>query len=312
MIPKILIIAGPTASGKKKIALHAAERFDGEIISADSRKVYRYLNIGTAKTSAESRERIPHHLIDIVDPDEPFNCGEWVLRAAETASEIIGRGKLPIISGGTGFYIKAFINGLSEGINADMAVRENLKNEIEQIGAPALHARLSKIDPQRASEIHENDSFRIMRALEIFHSTGRTFTEFREEKIIKGGKYDYFSIGVEKERSELYRCINSRVDAMLSQGLLDELGSVLDMGYSRDITALDTVGYKEWFPYLDGESSFEECLEKVKADSRHYAKRQVTWFRAMKDFNRIDPDEPGTVDAIFADVEKWLGRNFSS
>ncbi|MFC1651217.1 tRNA (adenosine(37)-N6)-dimethylallyltransferase MiaA [Candidatus Latescibacterota bacterium] len=312
MIPKILIIAGPTASGKKKIALDAAERFNGEIISADSRKVYRYLNIGTAKPSTETRERIHHHLIDIVDPDEPFNCGEWVIRASEAAHDIIGRGKLPIISGGTGFYIKAFMNGLSEGISADIEVRENLKREIDEIGAPALHAKLSKIDPQRAAEIHKNDSFRIMRALEVYYSTGRTFTEFREENIIKGGQYDYFHIGVEKKRAELYRCVDSRVDSMVSLGLLDELGSVLDMGYSRELTALDTVGYKEWFGYLDGELSFEECLEKVKADSRHYAKRQVTWFRAMKDINRIDPDEPGAADIIFGEVEKWLGRTFSS
>ncbi|MFC1552060.1 tRNA (adenosine(37)-N6)-dimethylallyltransferase MiaA [Candidatus Latescibacterota bacterium] len=312
MIPKILIIAGPTASGKKKIALDAAELFDGEIISADSRKVYRYLDIGTAKSSAAARERIPHHLIDIVDPDEPFNCGEWVIRASEAARDILARGKLPIISGGTGFYIKAFIHGLSEGISADTEVRENLKRELDETGAPALHAKLSAIDPRRAAEIHENDLFRIMRALEVYYSTGKTFTEFREENIIKGGDYDYFHIGVEKKRAELYSCVDSRVDVMVSQGLVNELTSVLDRGYSRDLTALDTVGYREWYPYLDGDMTFEECLETVKADSRHYAKRQTTWFRAMKDIRRIDPDEPGAVDAVFSDVGKWLGRTNSS
>lgn len=312
MTPKILIIAGPTASGKKKIALEAAERFNGEIISADSRKVYRYLDIGTAKPNAEARARIPHHLIDIVDPDEPFNCGEWVIRASEAARDIIAHGKLPVISGGTGFYIKAFIHGLSEGINADENVRETLKRELDETGAPALHARLSAIDPQRASELHKNDSFRIMRALEVYYSTGKTFTEFCEEKIIKGGDYDYLHIGVEKKRTELYRCVDSRVDVMVSAGLVDELKSVLSRGYRRDLTALDTVGYKEWFGFLDGEMTFEECLVKAKADSRRYAKRQTTWFRAMKDVRRIDPDVPGAVDAVFSDVEKWLGRTNSS
>ncbi|MFC1539058.1 tRNA (adenosine(37)-N6)-dimethylallyltransferase MiaA [Candidatus Latescibacterota bacterium] len=312
MNPKILIISGPTASGKKKIALDAAERFDGEIISADSRKVYRYLDIGTAKPSATALKRIPHYLIDIVDPDEPFNCGEWVIRASKTARDIINRGKLPVISGGTGFYIKAFMYGLSEGISADSEVRENLKREFDEIGAPAMHAQLSKIDPQRAAEIHENDSFRIMRALEVYYSTGRTFFEFRAEPIIKGGEYDYFHIGVEKERDELYRCIDNRVDSMVEQGLIDELKRILDMGYSRDLTAFDTVGYKEWFPYLDGASAFEVCLEKMKADTRHYAKRQMTWFRAMDNVKRIDPDEPGAVDSIFGDLKRWLDRKVSS
>ncbi|MFC1541741.1 tRNA (adenosine(37)-N6)-dimethylallyltransferase MiaA [Candidatus Latescibacterota bacterium] len=312
MIPKILVIAGPTASGKKKIALDAAERFDGEIISADSRKVYCYLDIGTAKPSAEARERIPHHLIDIVNPDELFNCGEWVIRASETARDIISRGKLPIISGGTGFYIKSFMHGLSEGISADSEVRENLKRELDESGAPALHAKLSEIDPRRAAEIHENDSFRIMRALEVYYTTGRTFSEFRAEPIIKGGEYDYFPIGVEKKRDELYRCIDSRVDSMVEQGLLDELKRALDMGYSRDLTAFDTVGYKEWFPYLDSELSFKECLEKMKTDTRHYAKRQMTWFRGIENVKQIDPDETGAVISIFGDVEKWIDRTVSS
>lgn len=306
MKPKILVIAGPTASGKKKIALEAAELFGGEIISADSRKVYRYLDIGTAKPSCEVRIQIPHHLIDIVDPDEQFNCGEWVLRASEAARGILDRGKLPIISGGTGFYIKAFKEGLTEGISSDQEVRESLKKELKEKGSASLYQKLLKIDPQRAAKIHENDSFRIARALEIYYTTGKTFTALHENDVTKGGEYNYFTIGTAKKRNELYKYIDRRVDDMVSRGLLDELKSILNMGYSRDLTALDTVGYREWFPFLDGEMSFEKCLEQVKRNSRHYAKRQMTWFRARKEINWIDPDVPGAVERKCKEVESWL------
>ncbi len=307
MIPKILIIAGPTASGKKKIAFDAAERFDGEIISADSRKVYRYLDIGTAKPSLDARARIPHHLIDILDPDEPFSCGEWVLRASEIARDIVSRGKLPIISGGTGFYIKAFMHGLSEGIEADSEVRERLQRELADSGTPAMYAKLAAVDPVRARELHENDSFRILRALEVYYSNGRTFTECRTSDVVSGGEYDYFSIVVEKERAALYRSVNNRVDDMVARGLVEELKSVLEKPYRRDLTALDTVGYKEWFPYLDGESTFKECLERMKSNTRHYAKRQTTWFRGMDNVRQINPVEPGAAEEVFAEAEKWLG-----
>jgi len=304
--PKILVIVGPTASGKKKIALEAAELFDGEIISADSRKVYRYLDIGTSKPSDEARKRIPHHLIDIVNPDDQFSCGEWVLRASEAAQDILDRGKIPVISGGTGFYIKAFMEGLTAGISPDPEVREALKKELEEQGPVVLYQKLLKIDSRRAAELHENDSFRIARALEIYYTTGKTFTESRENDILKGGEYDYFTIGIAKKRNELYRCIDRRVDDMVSSGLLDELKSVLNMGYSRDLIALDTVGYKEWFPFLDGELSFEKCLERVKRNSRRYAKRQMTWFRARKEINWVDPDVPGVVERKCKEVRGWL------
>jgi len=303
---KILVITGPTASGKKKIALEAAELFDGEIISADSRKVYRYLDIGTSKPSGEARKRIPHHLIDIVNPDDQFSCGEWVLRASEAAQDILDRGKMPVISGGTGFYIKAFMEGLTAGISPDPEVREALKKELKEQGPVVLYQKLLKIDSCRAAELHEHDSFRIARALEIYYTTGKTFTESRENDIIRGGEYDYFTIGIAKNRNELYRCIDRRVDEMVSRGLLDELKSVLNMGYSRDLIALDTVGYKEWFPFLDGELSFEKCLERIKRDSRHYAKRQMTWFRARKEINWVDPDVPGAMERKCKEVGSWL------
>jgi len=304
--PKILMIVGPTASGKKNIAFKAAKMLDGEIISADSRKVYRYLDIGTAKPSCEARKKISHHLIDITNPDEPFSAGEWVLRASEAVNSVLSRGRLPIISGGTGFYIKAFREGLTEGISSDPEVRETLTRELAEKGVLGMYQKLVKIDPRRAAELHKNDTFRIMRALEVFFTTGKTFTASRENNKIRGGDYDYFIIGTAIERNELYKHIDKRVDDMISGGLLDELKSVLRMGYSRDLTAFDTVGYKEWFPYLDGKVTFEMCLEKMKRDTRQYAKRQMTWFRAMKEIQWIDPTVPAEIESKFEEIELWL------
>ena len=307
MPPKLLIIAGPTASGKKKLALEAAERFNGEIISADSRKVYRYLDIGTAKPSPEDRGRIPHHLIDIVNPDEPFSAGEWISRASDAVGEILARGRLPVISGGTGFYISAFREGLSEGIEPEPEVRKKIEEKLAREGAHAMYGELASIDPARAGELHENDIFRVLRALEVFYSTGRTFTELRKNGKVTGGDYDYFTVGVTMPRDILYRRIDERVDYMASKGLVDELKNVLAMGYSRDLTSLDTVGYKEWFSYLDGTESFEECLEKVKRNSRRYAKRQLTWFRARPDVEWINATDRDEVDKKLEKVDDWFG-----
>lgn len=304
--PKILVITGPTASGKKEIALQAAEIFGGEIVSADSRKVYRYLDIGTAKPSERTREGIPHHLIDIVDPDESFSAGAWVIRAAQIIPPILARGSLPIISGGTGFYIKAFREGLSVGITTDPGVRESLAKELESRDVARMYEKLRDIDPVRAGELHKNDTFRIMRALEVFSTTGRTFTELRSGEKISGGDYAYRTIGIAQERRELYRRIDSRVGTMIAAGLLDELEAVLDRGYPRSLTALDTVGYKEWFPYLDGDKTFEVCSEEMKRNTRRYAKRQLTWFRAQPDIGWIDPGTPGAVEAQFNSIEAWL------
>ncbi len=306
MKPKVLVIAGPTASGKKKVAFMAAEMFDGEIISADSRKVYRHLDIATAKPSFGIREQIPHHLIDIVDPDEPFNAGEWVLRASDAVSGILAQGRIPVISGGTGFYIKAFMKGLTECIAADPEVRESLKKELADNETGYLYKKLKKLDPERASELNENDSFRIVRALEIVLTTGKAFSFLRREEKIIGGDYDYFAIGLEKQREELYKSINKRVENMVSEGLLDELKDVLEGGYSRNLTALNTVGYKEWFPYLDGHMKLEECVELIKRNTRRYAKRQMTWFRAQKNISWIDPCIPGAVEEKFGEVDRWL------
>ena len=304
--PKILVVAGPTASGKKSLALALAQRFGGEIVSADSRKVYRGLDIGTAKPSPEDRARVPHHLIDVVDPDEPFNAAEWVERAASAVSDIHGRGRLPIISGGTGFYIRAFREGLSSGMASSPVIRRELEHELAESGPRALHDRLTAIDPARAAELHVRDTVRVMRAIEVYLVTGRTFTDMRETAAIRGGDYDYHSIGITMERQRLYERIDARVDEMIACGLHDEVKSLLERGYGRNLTALDTVGYKEWFAFIDGVAPFEECREAVKRNTRRYAKRQLTWFRSEPDIRWIDVLDGDECDNAVENTVRWL------
>lgn len=306
--PKLLVIGGPTASGKKKLSLLAAERFGGEIVSADSRKVYRRLDIGTAKPSLEDRARIPHHLIDIVDPDEPFSAGEWTRLAAEAVKGILARGHLPIVSGGTGFYISAFREGLSDGIAPDPDVRRRLERELEEHGPESLHARLDAVDPVRASELPHGDTVRVMRALEIFETSGMTVTELRNRPKTTGGRYDCLFIGVGMERPLLYRRIDERVDAMVRAGLVDEVKSLLNEGYDRGLVALDTVGYREWFSFIDGAEPFKTCLDMVKHNTRRYAKRQLTWFRNRPGVKWIDCGDKNAADRVLDDIGIWLEK----
>jgi tRNA dimethylallyltransferase len=305
-LPKVLIIGGPTASGKKRFALEAAERFGGEIVSADSRKVYRRLDIGTAKPSPENCARVPHHLIDIVEPDEPFSAGEWVRQASDAVKDIIARRKLPIISGGTGFYIEAFREGLSEGIASSPGFRAYLARELHAKGPEALYARLAAVDPARARELAPGDAVRVMRAIEIYETSGMTVTALRSLPRLKGGEYEYFFVGVSMDREALYRRIEERADRMVQAGLVEEVIRLLVMGYPRVLTALDTVGYKEWFPFLDGASTYERCLERVKRDTRRYAKRQLTWFRNRPGIEWMDAGDSASAGKMLDEIGSWL------
>ena len=303
--PKLLVIGGPTASGKKKLALAAAERFNGEIVSADSRKVYRLLDIGTAKPSRGDRARVPHHLIDIVEPDEAFSAGEWARRAALVVGDIVSRGRLPVISGGTGFYIAAFIEGLSDGIAPDIEVRGRLEREAEEKGADALHARLAAIDPERASELPPGDTVRVIRALEIYQTAGMTVTELRCRPKVTYGEFDILFLGIGMDRAILYRRIDERVDEMVRAGLIGEVRALLDAGYRRDLVALDTVGYKEWFSFIDGEDTYDSCIEKVKRNTRRYAKRQITWFRNRPGIRWMDCGNEEGVNGALGEITRW-------
>jgi tRNA dimethylallyltransferase len=273
-------IVGPTAAGKTKAAFELARRINGEVISVDSRQVYRYLDIGTDKISHSDRRLVPHHLIDIADPDEIFTAADFVARAEAAARRIEGRGKVPVLAGGTPFYFKA-LEGvmLSESLSKDSAIRAALANEAGSVGMKTLHDRLRAVDPTSAARIHPNDGTRIIRALEIFEITGKSATEYyAERKKIGGGrKIRYF--GVACPRELLYERIASRVEAQFHSGYPEEVRWLLGNGYSRNLPALRGFGYRELIDFEEGRISFEDALAGDVRSTKAYARRQMTWFR---------------------------------
>lgn len=282
---KVLIIVGPTASGKTKLGIEVAKRFDGEIISADSMQIYRYMNIGTAKPTLEEREGIPHHLIDIVEPTERFSVAEFKERAEQCIEDVLKRGRLPIIVGGTGLYVNSLINTFDfMNTNANPEFRQKLEEEANRFGNEVLYERLKKIDPEVCNRIHLNDLKRIIRALEIYEVTGKNITENQKSTKEISKKYDYIIVGLNTDRGRLYERINLRVDLMLKEGLLDEVREIQErLKDEGKTTSLQAIGYKEIIEVFEGKTILDEAIEKVKKESRNYAKRQLTWFKRNKD-----------------------------
>ncbi len=281
----LFCVVGPTASGKSRLAVELAQRMGGEVISCDSMQVYRRMDIGTAKPTREEMGGIPHHMIDIVDPKVPYSCAEYVTAAREAISDIHARAKLPILCGGTGLYLDRLLRGGNDaGATADPAVRAELEAYRAAHGNAALHAMLAEIDPVSAAAILENNIPRVIRALEIFRVTGRTKTEVDRENAAPDPSLCPFVIGLSRERAELNRRIDARVDQMLSAGLLDETRRLLSEGvFDANATAAQAIGYKELLSYLRGEEPLTEAVERLRLATRHYAKRQMTWFGA-KDY----------------------------
>jgi tRNA dimethylallyltransferase len=278
--PKVLVVVGPTASGKTALGVALAKKLDGEIISADSMQIYKYMNIGTAKVTLEEMLGVPHHLVDCVSPDEEFSVAKYKAAALEAIEAILSKGKLPIIIGGTGLYI----NSLSlpwdfQKKDSNEKIRWRLTAEAEVLGKEALYARLKSVDPVTAEIVHPNNLNRIIRALEIYELTGKPKSHFDEETKKQEVPYDYIMLGLDWDREKLYDRINRRVDQMIEEGLIDETKMLVERGYDWNLTALKAIGYKELRPYLEGESSLAEAVTILKRDSRHYAKRQMTWFR---------------------------------
>ena len=283
MPQKILVICGPTASGKSALALELARRLDGEIVSADSMQVYRGMDIGTAKPSAEERARIPHHLVDIADPDQPFSAADFAGAADAAIRDIGSRGKRAIVAGGTGLYIRALLKGLVDSPGGADEFRQALHEEAGRLGNEALLERLRQVDPELAARLHPNNLPRIIRALEVHHLTGIPLSRYQQEHGFSGRHYRSLQIGVRAERPLLYSRIDERVDRMLEQGLVQEVQRLLNAGYGPDAKAMRSIGYKEMTAHLAGESSLEEAIRLIKRNTRHYAKRQLTWFNADKD-----------------------------
>jgi tRNA dimethylallyltransferase len=279
-VDKVIVITGPTASGKTDLAVEFALRVDGEIISADSMQIYKYMNIGTAKPSMHERKGIPHHLIDIIYPDEEYSVAQFQQDAKSKIKEIIGRGRVPIVAGGTGLYINSLVYNItfSETIT-DWELRKKLQDIAIKEGAGALHKRLSKVDPKSAAAIHPNNVKRVIRALEVFETTGKTISQFQRESRLSPPEYDYRVFGLYVERDVLYKRIENRVDKMMKMGLYEEVKGILKLGYSRDLVSLQGIGYKEIIMAIEGFYSVEEAVEQIKKGTRRLAKRQMTWFR---------------------------------
>ena len=291
---KIAAITGPTASGKTALAIEMARLFDGEIISCDSMQIYKGMDIGTAKPTAEELAAVPHHLIDILPPDAPYSCSDYVKDAERAIEDITSRGKLPILCGGTGLYLDRLLKGGNdEDAACDESVRANLRRFFDENGADALYERLVELDPEAADAIHKNNVKRVMRAIEICLVTGRKKSEIDKENSNITEKYDHRVITLAfNNRELLYNRIDERVDLMVKQGLVDETKALLANGiFERSPTAAQAIGYKEIFPYIRGEDSLENCIDELKRTSRRYAKRQITWFGGKEYAHKVFVDD---------------------
>lgn len=279
MIP-LWIVEGPTASGKTALAVKIAKIFDGEVISADSMQIYKYMEIGSAQPSEKEKNGVPHHLMGIIEPTQNFSLSDYVKTAHKTIAEVAARGKLPVLCGGTGLYIDTVINNIKlseEKMNTQ--TRERLERFAKECGSGALHDKLREIDPKSAENIHPNNVKRVIRAIEIYENSGITMSEQIENSRNTEKLYDTKEFGVWYERPELFSRIDRRVDKMIEAGLLREVENLINIGVERKNTSMQGIGYKELLDYFEKKCTFEEAVEKIKQESRRYAKRQVTWFK---------------------------------
>lgn len=304
----LVVIGGPTASGKTKLSIELAKRIDGEIISADSMQVYKYMDIGTAKPTVDEMEGIPHYLIDELYPDEEFNVAVFQRKAKDYIQGIHAKGKIPILVGGTGFYIQAVVNDIDfTETNVDTSLREVLYKEAEELGSEALHLRLREIDPVAADSIHPNNVKRVVRALEFFQQTGQKISAHNEQERQKTSPYQTAFMMLHMERDILYTRINDRVDQMLRDGLVEEVRFLLEQGYGPELVSMKGLGYKEIIPYLKGENSLEEAVYILKRDTRHFAKRQLTWFRGQCEGLWLDVGKDGyNLKEIIPNIIKYI------
>ena len=308
MIPKVLCVVGPTASGKTKLGVLLAKKYNGEVVSIDSMQIYKGMTIGTAAPAAEEMEGIPHHMVGIADPGDNWSAARFAAAADDCIQDILARNKLPVLVGGTGLYLDAIIAGRTFAPGASGgAVRRALQEELEAGGIEPLLAQLRRVDPEAAARLHPSDTKRILRALEVYRETGETISRHNEETRSLPKKYDPIYIGLAfRDREDMKELIDRRVDRMLEEGLPEEVRALRDAGVPRSSTALQAIGYKELLPALEGECSLEEAAAEIKLRSRQYAKRQLTWLRRNPDIHWIYWEKERNFAAAFQNATEIL------
>jgi len=308
----LVVLVGPTAVGKSGIAILVAKALGTEVLTADSRQVYRGMDIGTDKPVPAERQNVPHRLIDLVEPDQLFNTGEFRRQALTEIARLHGEGKIPLLVGGTGLYVRTVLRGLWEGPPADWEFRRRLDQEAEAKGADWLYRQLVEVDPVSARRLHPNDRVKIVRALEVHHVLGRPLSEEHRRHAFADQPFTPLLIGLTREREALYRRVDDRVELEIAKGLVEETQRLLDKGYGRQLGSMKGLGYKQMAGYLAGEYDYEEAVRRLKRDTRHFAKRQMTWFRKEPGLQWLTVGEAETAahtaERIVSEVRRFLGE----
>jgi tRNA dimethylallyltransferase len=311
MAPKVIVITGPTATGKTRLSIELCRRFDGEVISADSMQIYRRMDIGTAKPDEAEKMGIPHHMLDVAEPGEQYSVSKYVEAAAACVDDVLARGKIPVIAGGTGLYIDSLLSGRDFApVEEHGDVRREISDKYDDVGGEEMLRRLGEFDPEAAGRIKPNDKKRIIRAFEVWLTSGKTITQHNAETRATPPRYDAAKIALSfKDRAELYDRINRRVDIMLERGLLDEVRQLLESGVPEKCTAMQAIGYKELIPVVKGEAPLDAAVEKIKQESRRYAKRQLSWFRRDESLHWILWDSEPDFEAGLQDSTGFLEKS---
>ncbi len=294
----VLVILGPTCVGKTQVSLKLADILKGEIVSFDSRQMYKFMDIGTAKPTKEERDKIRHHMIDVVSPDEKFTAADYARMAREIIRQIARRNKQAIAVGGSGLYLRALNQGFFRGPKADEEIRNKLKREAQEFGEPHLFNKLKKVDSEAAKKIHPNDLVRVIRALEVYQLTGKPISAWQRDGDYEQFPMQFVKMGLNLEREQLYQRIDQRVEEMISSGFLDEVKMLREKGFTPHLKALKTVGYQELYAHLEGEVDLPTAIENIKLNTRHYAKRQLTWFKKDKEITWLDAEDQNLVEKI--------------
>ena len=302
---KVIVIVGPTCSGKTKVGISLAEELHTEIISADSRQIFKYLNIGTAKPSEDELARNKHHFINLLEPDEDYNVNKFECDALKIVNNLLKNEMVPVVVGGSGLYVKALVEGIFDSVDSDDEYREKLHDQREKFGNEFLFEELKRIDPESASNMLPQNWKRVMRALEVFHLTGQPISKFQTD-YKRQIDVEFILFGLNWNREKLYSNIEHRVDEMIEKGLVDEVKNILASGFSKNINALNTVGYKEIISFLENEITLEHAVELIKRNTRRYAKRQMTWFRKVKEINWLTCNDNTTPEEIVSLILKKM------